>query len=86
MVYCSCKKNCSTSRCKCRKEGVHCSIACHNEGYNCGNLSTAATRTEKGLAKRGGNTREVGLEEGGAPGSSRVLRSQRQNAQESEEE
>jgi hypothetical protein len=86
MVHCGCKKDCSTRRCKCRKEGVHCSIACHDEGHDCGNLSTMATRTEKGLAKRRSKHKEVGSVEEEGSSSSRVLRSQRRNAQEGEED
>lgn len=75
IVHCNCKKNCSTKRCKCRREGVDCSIACHEEGHDCRNLSTMATRTQKGLAKRGTRHREVSPIEREASSSTRVLRS-----------
>lgn len=48
-VACSCKKGCKTARCQCKKNRQNCSIACHGEGIDCGNLSSLATRTEKGL-------------------------------------
>ena len=48
-VACSCKKGCKTARCQCKKNRQNCSIACHGEDIDCGNLSSLATRTEKGL-------------------------------------
>src|SRR6266480_4363730 len=51
LVVCSCKKGCKTARCQCKKHKQKCSIACHEEGIDCGNLSSLANRTEKGLAQ-----------------------------------
>ena len=49
-IACSCKKGCKTARYQCKKNRQNCSIACHEEGIDCGNLSSLASRTEKGLA------------------------------------
>jgi ribosomal protein L21E len=51
-VVCSCKKGCKNTRCQCKKHKQKCSIACHEEGINCGNLSSLATRTEKGIVQQ----------------------------------
>jgi hypothetical protein len=50
-VTCSCKKGCTSTRCQCKKHKQKCSIACHEEGVNCRNLSSLATRTEKGIVE-----------------------------------
>ena len=47
-IACSCKRGCKTARCQCKKYKQQCSVACHEEGIDCGNLSSLATRTEKG--------------------------------------
>src|SRR5437667_12584949 len=50
-VTCSCKKGCTSARYQCKKHKQKCSIACHEEGIDCGNLSSLANRTEKGLVE-----------------------------------
>ena len=66
LVVCSYKKGCKTTRCQCKKHKQKYSIACHEEGIDCGNLSSLANRTEKGLAqhkdkRRRANTGELSV-------------------------
>lgn len=58
-IACSCKKGSQSTRCQCKKHKQKCSIACHEEGIDCGNLSSLATRTEKGQAKHSGKRRRA---------------------------
>src|SRR5947199_373192 len=50
-VTCSCKKGYTSTRCQCKKHKQKYSIACHEESINCRNLSSLATRTEKGIVQ-----------------------------------
>src|SRR3954452_19600408 len=50
-IVCSCKKGCKSTRCQYKKHKQMCSIACHEEGIDCGNLSSLANRTEKGMVQ-----------------------------------
>jgi len=50
-VTCSCKKGCTSARCQCKKHKQKYSITYHEEGINCGNLSSLATRTKKGIVQ-----------------------------------
>jgi hypothetical protein len=43
-IACSCKKGCKSARCQCKKYKQKYSV----EGVDCGNLSSLATRIEKG--------------------------------------
>src|SRR6266480_1469569 len=52
-VTCSCKKGCTSIRCQYKKHKQKYSIAYHEEGVNCGNLSSLATQTEKGIVQHG---------------------------------
>ena len=58
-IACSCKKECKSARCQYKKYKQKCSIACHKEGMNCGNLSSLANRTEKGMVQHKGKHRRA---------------------------